>query len=449
MGGRLALGIGAGLFALWLASAATALLVVTRELNEVFDSILQESAQILLPDLIARFGERLAAEAAAPLTAPDIRRPIIVTDAAPHDEYITWRLHAADGRLLMRSHGAAEGPALPPGFATLAGSRIYTERTPDGRYAIAIVEPPFHRAHTIRPTLWRLLLPLLVLVLVALLLVPVAIRLGFAPLRSFGEEMSRRGGANLAPLAVDGLPSELLAMQEDVNQLLDRLRRALEAERSFSANAAHEMRTPLAAVQAQAQLLVARLPAGSADLLAAQEMAAGLARLGARVEKLLQLSRVEAGVALKRDAVDLLVPLELVIEDFARRPEVGERLRLEDGGLGSVMVAADLDALAIALRNLVENALRHGPREEAVVVSVGAEGWVRVVNGGPVVPEAQLRALTGRFVTRGAGGSGLGLAIVEAIATQLGGRLELRSPASGRADGFEAVLRLPGLQAAP
>jgi two-component system OmpR family sensor kinase len=439
MAARLGISLSAALLLFWLVSAAAAALIVVRELNEVFDSILSEHAQILLPDLARRY--------AADLEGPG-PHPVVVTDATPHDEYITWRLYAADGRLLMRSHGASEAAMPPLGFATVDGARLYTEQTPDHRYRITLAEPPDHRPHTIRPTLIRLLAPLLVLVLAALLLIPPAVRRGFAPVRLLQAEIARRGGANLAPMGLPQLPGELGSIRDGVNLLLQRLRQALEAERSFSANAAHEMRTPIAATLAQAQLLAASLPRDSAARQEAEEMAAGLGRLGARVEKLLQLARAESGVAQKREAVDLLVALDLLVEEFRAQRDVGSRLRFDDGGLARLIVLADLDALAIALRNLIENALRHGPAEAPVEITVSATGAVSVVSGGPVVQPERLASLHRRFVSHGGKGSGLGLSIVHAIAQQADGRLDLRSPARGRADGFEAILTLRCAEAA-
>ncbi|WP_270933139.1 sensor histidine kinase [Falsiroseomonas oryzae] len=435
MGGRLALSLGAGLFVLWLLSAATAALVVVRELNEVFDSILQETAQILLADITTRHAALIEADQGV--------EAIIVSQATPHDEYITWRLFTPDGRLVMRSHGASEAPMPPPGFADIGRARTYTERAPDGRFLLSVAEPPEHRPHTINPTLWRLLTPLLALVVAALVLIPPAVRRGFAPVARLQAEIAQRGGANLSPVQAPDLPAELAAMRDDVNLLLRRLRQALEAERSFSANAAHEMRTPVAATLAQAQLLTARLAAESPERRDAEEMVAGLRRLGSRLEKLLQLARAEAGVGLQRTPVDLLVPLHLLVEEFAAQPDVAGRLRLDDGGLPALMVDADLDALGIALRNLIENALRHGPPGGVVHLTALASGGVRVVNGGAPLPPERLPLLTRRFVSHGGGGSGLGLSIVQAIAEQLGGTLTLHSPATGREDGFEAILALP------
>jgi two-component system OmpR family sensor kinase len=433
LGRRLAIGLGSLLLAFWLASAGTAVLVIVQELHEVFDSILMETAQIILPDLVERFGDRLGREA--------VTQPIIVTEATPHDEYITWRLYAGDGRLLMHSHRAAEAPLPPLGFATREDSRVYTEAFPGGRFVLTVAEPAGFRRHTVMPTLVRLLAPLLLLAVAALLLIPSIVRIGFAPLRQVQAEIAARGGTHLRPIERGGLPGELAAMVGAVNQLLRRLRQSLEAERSFSANAAHELRTPVAGALAQAQLLAARLPEGSAARQDAEAMGTVLRGLGARLEKLLQLARAEGGVALKLAPVDLLVPLQLLVEEFASRPGSQDRLRYEDGGLASLIVQADLDALAIALRNLIENALRHGPQDGIVDVEVTAEGEVRVTNDGPVVPPDRLAQLSRRFVSSGGGGAGLGLAIVAAIAEQIGAELHFHSPAPGRADGFQAVFR--------
>jgi len=217
----------------------------------------------------------------------------------------------------------------------------------------------------------------------------------------------------------------------------------LESERAFAANSAHELRTPVAAALAQTQRLAVELQ-GLPQLARSEQIAATLRRLGDLVEKLLQLARAEAGIALSRDAVDVMPALRLVIEEIARRGDVGARLQFDDGGRRRLVLRIDVDAFAIALRNLVDNALHHGAAGGKVIVAIDREGALHVINDGPVVPPDRLATLTRRFERAAAAvpGAGLGLAIVETIVAQSGGTLELRSPASGRAAGFEAVLRL-------
>lgn len=437
MAGRLTLSLAAGLVAMWLVAVATAAVWVQQELTEVFDSILQESAQRILADILER--DRPELEAVRPGDSP------LVTAAVPHEEYITYQLFSASGQLLLRSHAAgtaslATGPS--PGFSNITGTRSYTEQSVDGRYRLMIAEPPDHRGHAIRGALYKLLAPLLGLVAAATLLIPWAVRLAFRPVARLKAEIGRRSGADLSPIADPGLPEELLPMRDDVNLLLRRLRHGLEAERNFSANAAHELRTPIAAALARAQLLTLRLPPGKPERQDAEAMVDGLRALARRIEKLLQLARAEAGVALSLRPVDLVLAIHLVVDELTTHAEATTRLRVDDGGLDVLMVAGDLDALAIALRNLVENALLHGDPAHPVEVGVTADGIVRVTNGGPIVPPDQLATIEQPFVSHDGKGSGLGLSIVKVIADQVGGKLALRSPVPGRAGGFEAVLSL-------
>jgi two-component system OmpR family sensor kinase len=217
-------------------------------------------------------------------------------------------------------------------------------------------------------------------------------------------------------------------------------------ERQFAANSAHELRTPIAAMQAQLQLLAAQLaPTAHADR--ALRIVGQVKALGNLAEKLLQFSRTEAGLALKRERVDVARLLCILIDDFRHQDGVGERLSVRRRGHSPFMVLADLDVLGIALRNLLENAVRYGTADAPIEVSLEDEGRLRVRSGGEIVPPdvlATLKLPFRRGTTQGTGG-GLGLAIVEKIMEQLGGRLELASPADGCADGFEAVLYFPVL----
>ena len=434
MAGRLTRQLTIGIALLWLVAVAAAGGVVKVEMDEIFDGVLSESAQHMLADILER--QRPALEA---LRSGD---PPIVPRSAPHDEYVTWQLLAADGRLLARSHGAATvapRPVPEPGFFDTRTTRTYAEASADGAYVFLLSEPAAHRGHAIRATLLQLVLPLGLLVLGSLLLVPVVVRRAMRPVRRLETALEQRGGANLAEIESLGLPRELSPIRQDVNLLLRRLRQALEAERSFTANAAHELRTPVAAAMAQAQLLTRQLPAGDPHQRRAAAIAEELRRLGRRVEKLLQLGRAEAGVALKLAPVDLLMPLQLLVDQMPER----DRIRVEGDGGDIFIVRADLDMLAIALRNLLENALLHGDAASPVVVRL-RPGEVSVSNAGPVVPQDHLRRLTKRFERLGdRRGTGLGLGIVQCVAEQSGGSLELFSPARRRTDGFEALLRLP------
>jgi two-component system OmpR family sensor kinase len=164
-----------------------------------------------------------------------------------------------------------------------------------------------------------------------------------------------------------------------------------------------------------------------------------LDRLTRLATRLLQLARIESGVALKREPVDLTLLARLVADEFIDARGAG-RLVVEIHG-EPAPVAGDLDALGIALRNLIDNALKHAAGAARVTVRVGP-GEIAVIDDGPGVPPASLGTLVRPFV-RGevaSEGSGLGLAIVNTIALQSGARLELRSPVD-HGHGFGATLR--------
>lgn len=157
----------------------------------------------------------------------------------------------------------------------------------------------------------------------------------------------------------------------------------------------------------------------------------------------MQLAKAEGSDLLAETPQDVRPIIAHVVDDFRRVSAV--RLELSLPKEARILSSIDPDALAILLRNLIENALKHGQDDRPVEVALSSEGVLRVVNAGPVIPAEVLARLTDRF-TRGntrAGGSGLGLAIAQAIAEGAGVTLTLLAPASGRKDGFEASLRLP------
>ncbi len=437
---RLILILTGAIGSLWLAAVIASSFVTLHEVNEVFDSALQETAQRLVGLAAHHFreGDEYDSNLSTPQTF------------GAHEEYLIYQIRDPQGRVLLRSHDAPDKPfsvPLEPGFADAKGLRVYTETTADRRLFVQVAETDAHRYEAVYGTLLALLLPLTALLPLAALAIFLTVRRSVAPLGVVQREIRRRSGSHLDAVPTEDLPAELVPIVLSVNRLLERLSRALDAEKSFAANSAHELRTPVAAARAQAQLLATELPEGPSAA-RARALADTMTRLSKLVEKLLQLAKAGSGVALTRQDTDLGEIVAIVVGEYRSRQVAKARLVLEPEPLPKDIVHTDPDALGIVLQNLIDNALAHGDRALPVRVRLGPGPVVSVANHGAVVPADQLARLTNRFVrgqTRSEG-SGLGLSIVETIMLQAGGKLELFSPARGEQDGFEAVLTFPSAE---
>lgn len=429
---RLSLWLGLGVALLWAAAAVVTAHKLRHEMNEVFDSALEETAQRILPlavlDIIGRDHDGDDAEQR-------------VATLRQHDEYFTYVVRDSEGRVLLRSHNA-DLAVFPPftrmGFADTPTHRIYFDAALRGTMTIAVAEPLAYRRAVAEEVLLRLALPLGLVIPLSLLGVWAIVRVSMAPIRTFRLGIEARGGGDLTAVAADGLPSEIRPIAQAVNRLLERLRRTLEAERSFTANSAHELRTPLAAALAQTQRLIAEAP-DDATRDRARHIETALRRLSRLSEKLMQLARAEGGRLQAAEPTDIAAILRMVVGEMTASADGAGRIELILPG-APVLSRIDPDAFAILTRNLIENALKHGSRREPVRVTLSAEGMLRVANAGPAVPPDLLARLSEPF-ERGqarADGAGLGLAIAKTIAAGTGGRIELVSPQEGRQDGFEA-----------
>ncbi len=431
---RLALALTGGVMALWLLATVAAGLLLRREIDEVFDSALQEVVQRVLP---LAYTEILAREADA---GSDPQR---IASVGAHREYITYIVRDAAGRRLLQSHDAdlAQFPPNPAhGFSDGPSSRLYTEIAVSGTIVVTAAERPGHRQKAVRDAIRLLAWPLVLLLPLGIAGTWVLVAVTLRPVVAFRHEIEARGSGHLAPVSVSHLPSEVAPVAEAVNALMARLRRALDAERSFTVNSAHELRTPVAAALAQAQRLRAELPEGAARARTV-EIESALKRLARLSEKLLQLARAEGASLIGEAPEDLVPALRLVLDDLAAEGAVAVTLP----PAGRFVSTLDLDAFAILARNLIENALKHGDASQPVRVTLTDDGRFSVVSPGPVLEPVMLAAMTQRFVrgTTMAEGAGLGLSIVQAIAQGVGGEIAFISPATGQAGGLEVVVRLP------
>ena len=437
IGVRLSLMLGILLLILWVSAASITAIMLRGEINEVFDSSLRETAQRLLPlavvDIVGReeygINQRLAV----------IRE---------HDEAFTYLVRDAEGNILLQSHAADPANFPPydgPGFRQTDTHRLYNDDALKGSVRITVAEPLNHRAEVAREIQMGLGLPILFVIPLALAAIILAVRTSLVPLRRFRERLEARSASDLSHIPAEDLPAEIVPMVNTLNGLLGRLEDAFAAERTFAANAAHELRTPLAGAIAQAQRL--RSETDDPKLKQrADDIEATLKRLTLTAERLMQMARAEGGRLRLDRSFDIRDVIRIVagdVERASKQARISMSVPQEQ-----VMSDLDPDAFGILLRNLLDNAIRHGTGKSPVEVSLDADGLLTVANDAPVVPPETLQRLTRRFerASEKTAGTGLGLAIVAAIAERIGSTLDIRSPRNGSATGFEVSVRIPVVQ---
>jgi two-component system, OmpR family, sensor kinase len=442
---------------LWVATSAAVGWYMQHELTEQLDAGLVESAERLL-DLAAHDARNHQHPSERDGTLYRLEVPHSNLSGTKHD-VLLYQVVNDRNELLLRS---ADAPlsALPipltTGFFNTPTLRTYTLAHPTLPMFIHVGDPLAHRSAARTETLVGLLVPLLVILPLLGLLIRAVTQRVLAPAGLLATELQQRDGHYLAPLPGQGLPVELQTMVDSANHLLHRLSDALDTERALAANAAHELRTPLAAVRLNLQTALCHVPGGAAhaDI---QNALQSLDRLSRRCEKLLQLSRAESGAGLAQDRVNLGQVAAAVAQEFWADTALLQRLQLVLPEDDDVWVRGDFDALAIALRNLIENAVRYAP-EGPIVLEVALPATCSVRDGGPGLRSEQIAQLQQRHQRNGLGqhlartgpgartvhrpGYGLGLSIVTTIVERQGGRCSLQSPPPGKAHGLQASLHL-------
>lgn len=414
------------LIALLLAVAAVMLVgvlatyeVARQQLDDVFDYHLRQIALSL--------SDRALAQAAARRAGPELDFSIQVWDE--------------DGVRLYLSRPEAPLPEVRElGYSNVDGPggrwRVYA--TSIGGQVIQVGQPEKVRSDLAFQATSRTLVPIAVLLPLLALLVWRIVKRGLAPLDRLASAAAARTAAALEPFEEAGVPVEALPLVRSLNDLLARLRTAMAAQRAFVADAAHELRTPLAALKLQLQL-AERAAEGPARSAALAELGGGLERGTHLVQQLLTLARLDPGVA-PAAPVAAVGLAELVRQTVADHAALAEAKRI-DLGAGRVDEGVAVDGEAAGLRtllaNLVDNAVRHAPTGGRVDVSAGlAAGapYLEVVDTGPGIPPEQRARVFERFVRlpgAGEGGSGLGLSIVQAIAERHGATVALSDTPGG------------------
>lgn len=409
----------------WGATALFTYLDARREIGEMLDARLVQAAE-----LVAVQVEHAEDIDGAPRQLREVADTMLQV----------WR---DDGTLLLRSSGAplerlgAQRDGHADARIGAERYRIYSRWDEAGRLNVRVGERHAVRAALAESVASHLLHPLYFAVPALGVLIWLSVGVGLAPLARFAREVERRAPDRLEPLELDGTPREVLPLQGALNALFARLRVSLEHERRFTADAAHELRTPLAGIKTQAQVARAARDADQRER-ALGQVVSGADRAAHLVDQLLVLARLDPQTApgerrrvglaaLARECVAVLAPEAL-------RKGVDLGLDARDEG----PVQGDATLLAILLRNLVDNAVRYTPpggRADVEILRSGDEVSVRITDTGPGIAAQVREQVFERFyrvLGSGEAGSGLGLSIVRRIADLHRASITLDDAAGGR-----------------
>lgn len=439
---RLFLLLSAATCVVWLAAAGWICVSTQRELARALDARLAEAGR-MVTSLVGSYG-------AAPGATMELPEALV----AGYDHQLSCQIWSLDGRLIGRSASA-------PMAALASQADGISEAVIDGeRWRVFAMEDPVQhvrvlvgdnlrvRERLVRGVLLGLLLPGALVLPVLAALIWFAVGRGLAPLNRLAEGLRRRDADDLRPLPAEPSTVETWPVTEALNGLFGRLSAARERERDFTAFAAHELRTPLAALRTQAQVALAAREEPTRAM-ALRQILVAVDRTSRLVRQLLDLSRLdaEAGTAPPAGPVDLramLVTLGQELAPLCRARDVGLTI---DDAFGAVRLRVNEELLFTRLRNLAENAVQH-------TRSGGRATWLRQTDGaalvlvledeGPGIPRDELAMVRQRFFRgrhRSGIGTGLGLSIAELALQRAGAVLRLDNrPAGG---GLRAEIRLP------
>ncbi len=430
---------------LLLAGAGTAYWIAWRSATKAYDRALFDTTLAIADQLQVVGGKPLL-----PLT-PQARAVLLIDKF----DQIFYAVRDARGNLL----DGEDGLLAPP-----TGAR---QQRPEGRYyfdshlagkpvrvaalqkevagqtiTVLTGETMVKRSALVQEILLGMLLPELLLGLTCLLVVWIGIKSGLRPLDSLRSELAGRSPTDLRPVLVD-VPEEIQPVVTEINQLLERLAHALNSQRHFVADAAHQLRTPIAALQAQIEAAIGE--STYTDGSALEGILSASSRLSHLVSQMLALARAEPSLAETRAHISLPEIIRQSAEQWlpaAFQKHIDLGFELAPAGLrGNPLLIQEL------LANLIDNAMQHAGKPGTVTVACGeadGQAWIRVDDNGPGIAEDDRERIFERFY-RAPGstsaGTGLGLTIVRAIARQHGGeahagpatlggaRLEVRFPA--------------------
>ncbi len=438
----------------WLVAVFSSFRHATREIGEWEDARLVEYASLLVnlsPADLDRLA-RVPPDARVELDRGAARRDAATDtdgDRLPRD--VLFEVRDAQGQVVASSLPAG---AAGPADAHDAPVTIVVHDAPWRTYAlrddvsgrwVRVIEPTNTRSDLATGIARGIVLPLVVALPVLALLLWYMIGRSLAPLKTLSTLIGARDARSLEPLGVVTVPDEVRALVDAIDRLLARLRQSIVRERAFTSDAAHELKTPLAAIKVQAQVALATDDPARKQL-AMQRVVQGVDRSARLAEQLLLLARLDEYERIPARAVDLRELVDAAIDRHAAKAS-DHAVDIVATGAPGRAVPADPILIGILLDNLIDNAIKYGHRGGHIALGVHDDGAVQrivVRDDGPGVAPGEHERLGDRFY-RGSGaqspGSGLGLSIVTRIAHYFGGTVRFETGIDGQ--GLGIVIALP------
>jgi len=425
------------LIALLLAGALTAYLVALRNANRAYDRALLDTTLAIAAQVKTEPGRTR-------LELPAVAQQVLLTDK--YDQ-IYYLVVGPQGEFLAGHKGLPPPPARPEnrdwtyydGYYQGKPVRVAALFSPtiNGEIQVMAAETLVKRDNLLGEILFGMLVPEILLGVTVVALVWFGIGRGLAPLNRLRQDIAARSPQDLRPVPEEHAPEEVRPVVHELNALLARLDETLTAQRRFISNAAHQIRTPIAALQAQ--LDASLRESDPAELRATlQRIHAAAGRTAHLTHQLLTLARVEPGGQAAAE------PQQIELDELVRSAAADwmPQALAKNIDLGFELDTAPLSGNPLLLRellaNLVDNALRYTPAGGQVTVRTGrseTETLLAIEDNGTGIPAAERDQVLERFyrVPGSSGdGCGLGLAIVHEIARSHGARVEIGTPPAGQ-----------------
>lgn len=416
----------------WSVSTVILYMEARQESRRLFDQSLEETAYLLLVLADHEIEEGAVTPPHVPMQGHDVA----------DGRYLLFQIRDANGVLRYKNKGAPDQPFSAAGIAgfgnvTISGEtfRTYSAWNASRRLQIQVGESDTHRNAIGERFAWKLLL-------FALMVLPVmgtgiwwTVSRVLRPLLVSAQEVARRTPDDLRQVKTQGAPVELQPLLLAINQLFEQVSSTFEREKHFTAYAAHELRTPLAAIKTNLQVLQgARSEAERSEFIAALDVSVD--RSTRLVGQLMTLARLDPQRQPARlVTVDLAALLTAQLP--ALQQQAAQRHIAFSTDIEPVRCQLDRDSFLILLRNLVDNAFRYTPQSGTVRLSCRVDGphaCLGLANSGPGIPPDMREQVFDRFVRlsgTGTTGSGLGLSIVKNIVAAHGASITLKDGPEG------------------